>query len=141
MVLVDSSVWIEALRRRGSLEVKCAVEVLLDEYEATMSSPTRLEVLGGARESERRELNQRFSVLPYLRVHEDDFTAATQQAWTLAKKGIRVPWFDLLTAAIALRANCRVFSIDKHFEEMKTHLGLTLYEPGYGGKFSPESNS
>ena len=138
MVLLDSSVWIEALRKRGALEVKCAVEVLLEEYEATMCSPTRLEVLGGAREEEREELNRFFSVLPYLRAQEDDFTTATQHAWTLAKKGVRVAWFDLLIAAIALRVNCRVYSIDKHFEDMGTHLGLALYEPGYGGKFSPE---
>lgn len=137
MVLLDSSVWIEALRKRGALEVKCAVEGLLDEYEATMCSPTRLEVLGGARREEREELNRLFSVLPYLRAQEDDFTAATHHAWTLAKKGVRVPWFDLLIAAIALRVNCRVYSMDKHFVEMRRHLGLTLYEPGFGGKFSP----
>mgnify|MGYP001550518080 FL=1 len=35
MVLVDSSVWIEALRRDGRLDVKLALENLLEEYEAS----------------------------------------------------------------------------------------------------------
>ena len=34
MVLVDSSAWIEALRRNGDLRVKLAIEGLLDAYEA-----------------------------------------------------------------------------------------------------------
>lgn len=138
MVLVDSCIWIEALRREGDLAVKCAVEGLLEEYEATFCSPVRLEVLGGARPSEREALEARFSIIPYLRATEEDYSEATRFAWLLAKKGIRVPWFDLLIAAIGFRVQVRIYSIDKHFVEMKEHLGLQLYEPGYGGKFAPE---
>lgn len=52
MVLVDSSVWIEALRRDGSLHVKVALESLLDAYEAQWCSLVRLEVMGGARKQD-----------------------------------------------------------------------------------------
>lgn len=139
MVLIDSSVWIESLRRDGELAVKCAVEGLLDEYEATLCSPVRLEVLGGARESERVALNRHFSILPYLRAQEDDYTQACEFAWTLARNGVRAPWFDLLIAAIAARVECRVYSLDKHFTLMAEHLsGVRPYRPGYGGMFAPE---
>ena len=56
MVLVDSSVWIEAARRQGDLGCKVALESLLEEYEAAWCSPVRLEVMGGARKEERRGL-------------------------------------------------------------------------------------
>ena len=56
MVLVDSSVWIESLRRTGRLEVKVALEALLEAYEAQFCPPIRLEVLGGARKEDRRRL-------------------------------------------------------------------------------------
>ncbi len=49
MVLVDSSVWIEAGRREGSLEHKVGLENLLASYEAAWCGPVKLEVLGGAR--------------------------------------------------------------------------------------------
>ena len=49
MILVDSSVWIESLRREGRLDVKLALEGLLEEYEAAWCGPVKLEVLGGAR--------------------------------------------------------------------------------------------
>jgi hypothetical protein len=42
MVLVESSAWIEALRRHGDLRVKLAVEGLLDAYEAQWCTPIRL---------------------------------------------------------------------------------------------------
>jgi predicted nucleic acid-binding protein len=47
MVLVDSSAWIEALRRNGKLEVKLAIQALNEEYEAAWCSVIKLEVLGG----------------------------------------------------------------------------------------------
>ena len=56
MVLVDSSVWIEAIRRAGRLEVKVGLEGLLDEYAAAWFGPVKLEVLGGARAQERSRL-------------------------------------------------------------------------------------
>lgn len=139
MVLVDSCVWITALRRDGDLLVKCAVEALLDEYEATLCSPVRLEVHGGARKQDRKELGRYFSVLPFLRVTEADWASACSHAWRLAERGVRVPWFDLLIATISIRVGCRIYSIDKHFKLMSQHLPVRLYQPGYGGAFAPDS--
>ncbi|MBC8040902.1 MAG: VapC toxin family PIN domain ribonuclease, partial [Opitutaceae bacterium] len=63
MVLVDSSVWIEAARRQGDLATKVALRALLDEYEAAWCSPVKLEVLGGARREERRALETFFACI------------------------------------------------------------------------------
>lgn len=68
MVLVDSSVWTEAARRRGDLATKMALRVLLDEYEAAWCSPVKLEVMGGARREERRALGMFFRRHPVCRV-------------------------------------------------------------------------
>ena len=56
MILVDSSIWIEAARRQGDLACKVALEAILEEYEAALCSPVKLEVLGGARKEERGRL-------------------------------------------------------------------------------------
>ena len=47
----------------------------------------------------------------------------------------------LVTTAslLALGMGWRVYAIDQHFEVMRDALGLRLYEPGYGGKYAPES--
>jgi predicted nucleic acid-binding protein len=139
MVLVDSSVWIEALRRNGDLRVKLAVEALLDAYEAQWCSPIRLEVLGGARKEERTRLGHWFSVIPYRPVREDDWERAIALAWRLRDGGLTVPWLDVQIAAVALQDQVRVYAVDDHFEEISKRTGLMLYEPGYGGKYQDEA--
>jgi predicted nucleic acid-binding protein len=138
MVLVDSSVWIEATRKTGRLDVKVALESLLDEYEATICSPVRLEVLGGLRKESRKEYEAYFSILPYVAAKEEDWSVACSRAWAMADRGFRVPWYDLMIATISLRLGCRVYSIDGHFELMEQQIGIRLYRPGYGGSYSPD---
>lgn len=138
MVIVDSSIWIEASRRAGSLEVKVGLEGLLEEYEAGLCSPVMLEVLGGARKEERKMLNTDFSCLPYVRVTEADYISAVRNNWKLRDAGITAPANDVLIATIAQRMECRVYAQDKHFTAMAPVLGITLYEAGYGGSFRQE---
>src|SRR2546422_11187908 len=136
MVLVDSSVWIEAARRIGDLACKVALEALLEEYEAALSSPVRLEVLSGAGRKERDRLGSFFAVIPYYPLEERDWWEAVKVSWRLRDAGALVPWNDLLVATLSLRLGCRVYAKDKHFDAMKTVLGIQLYEPGPGGSYT-----
>jgi predicted nucleic acid-binding protein len=138
MVLVDSSVWIEALRRDGRLDVKLALEALLEEYEAAWCGPVKLEVLGGARAQDRQKLEAQFECIPYFQMKDAAWDAAKKIAWRLRDKGCNPPWNDILIATLSVQAECRVYSIDKHFRQMyENGAGIVLYEPGYGGKYNP----
>ncbi len=139
MVVVDSSAWIEGLRRAGSLEVKLALEGLLDAYKAQLCSPVRLEVLGGASATERKRLSYYFSIIPYRVCEREDWERAITLAWKLRDRGVTVPWMDVLIAAMALHDGLRVYAVDRHFTAIAESTGLLLYQPGYGGRFSPES--
>src|SRR5690606_3017914 len=138
MVLVDSSVWIEAARRQGDLAVKVALRALLDDYEAAFCSPVKLEVLGGARREERRAMESLFGCLPYWECVEADWDAARELAWQLRDRGVTLPWSDVLIAAMARRREVRVYARGADFEEMATLGIVRLYRPGYGGSFSPD---
>jgi predicted nucleic acid-binding protein len=136
MVLVDSSAWIESLRRDGDMRVKLAVEGLLEAYEAQWCTPVRLEVLGGARKNERARLGHQFSVIPYRICKEDDWERAVALAWRLRGEGLNIPWLDVLIASIAIHDNIRLYAIDKHFIEVAKIAPLLLYQPGYGGSYN-----
>jgi len=138
VVLVDSSVWIEAFRRKGRLDVKLALESLLDAYEAQWCSPVRLEVLGGARAEERGRLGRHFSVIPYRSCAEEDGDRAVALAWKLRDNGLTVPWLDVVIAALALHDGARLFALDAHFARISELTGLRLYTPGYSGMFVPD---
>ena len=137
MVLVDSSIWIEAGRSRGDLFTKVALQSLLEENEACWCGPVRLEVLGGSRAQERPKLLYFFSIVPYLVVGDDIWDKAKSMAWRLRDKGVNPPWNDVLIATIAQEKMCRVFARDKHFEQMAEVLGISLYQPNYGGGYNP----
>jgi predicted nucleic acid-binding protein len=139
MVLVDSSVWIEALRRDGRLDVKLALENLLDAYEAAWCGPVKLEVLGGARPQERKALEEQFSCIPYFPMTDLAWDSAKNLAWRLRDKGCTAPWNDILIAALSVKADCRIYAVDKHFQLMyESGAGIRLYRPGYAGKYEPK---
>ena len=137
MVLVDTSVWIEACRREGDLACKVGLENLLDEYEAVWCSPVRLEFMGGARKEERSKLAFWFESVPFRTVQEKHWEAAMRNAWKLRDRGHTLPWNDILIASLALDLDMRVYAQDKHFDILSQVLGLPLYKPGYGGRYTP----
>jgi hypothetical protein len=137
MVLVDSSVWIEALRRDGDPHTKLALEALLEADEAGWCGPVKLEVMGGARTSERKRLAFFFQAVPYCEVESGAWSNAVRLSWTLRDAGVTVPWNDLLIATLAIDLGCRVYAHDQHFERIAAAAPLRLYQPGYGGRFAP----
>jgi hypothetical protein len=138
MVLVDSSVWIEAARREGSLEHKVGLEGLLEAAEAMFCVPIKLEVLGGARIQERKRMAAYFDCIPYRTIDETAWQFALECAWRLRDKGHSLPWNDILIGSVSLQLACRVYCKDQHFETMRDVLGVRLYKPGYGGSFQPD---
>ncbi|MGB0775061.1 MAG: VapC toxin family PIN domain ribonuclease [Akkermansiaceae bacterium] len=137
MVLVDSCCWIEASRKNGRIEVKAGVKGLLDEFQALLCGPVELEVLGGARQNERAKMQKYFDILPYRASDHKIWRQAMETSWKLRDAGLTVPWNDCIIATIACMYNYRVYSIDKHFPQMAKILRFSLYEPGYGGSYTP----
>ena len=137
MVLLDSSVWIEAARREGDLAYKVGLEGLLEAAEAAFCGPIRLEVLGGARAQDRKRMDAYFSCIPYKAIDDSAWQFAKECAWRLRDAGQTIPWNDILIASLALKWVCRVYAKDAHFEVMRDVLQLRLYKPSYGGAYEP----
>jgi len=138
MVVVDSSVWIEAARREGVLEFKVGLEGLLEAAEAGFCGPIKLEVLGGARTQDRKRMSAYFACIPYRTIDDSAWEFAMQCAWRLRDQGHSLPWNDILIGSLSIRWACRVYAKDQHFEIMRDVIGVRLYKPSYGGSFQPD---
>jgi predicted nucleic acid-binding protein len=139
MVLVDSNVWIRANQPKGDLMAKVALEALLEEGEAAFCGPVKLEVLGAMRRESRSRFDVFFSLVPYLTMTDATWDHAVVLGRTLADQArCTLPWNDVLISAIALRNDCRVYTLDDHFTTLSRHTGLRLYTPGTGGTFTHE---
>jgi predicted nucleic acid-binding protein len=130
-VLVDSSAWVEYLRRTGSAE-HSRVRSLIESSEDATTDPVLLEVVGGGRSvAMTRALSRLLARAKYLpqRPHEDVLSAVDiYQRCRVAGETIR-SLNDCLVAAIAIRNSVPVLHRDRDFEVMARHTPLQVLAP------------
>jgi predicted nucleic acid-binding protein len=100
MIVVDTSVWINALRSRKSAEAQHLTE-LLDADQVAIAIPVRLEILSGSQHSQQTQLSRVLSALPLL--YPTQSTWRRIEGWLGAIKSAG-DWFgvsDLLIAGVS----------------------------------------
>jgi len=128
VIVVDTSVWIEALRKGQSRQAE-TLRTLLDADEAALAVPVRVELLGGASVAQRPQLRRALSALPVLYPSDETWSLVDTWMETAGRAGERFGVGDLLIAAMARETGSLVWSLDSDFLRME-RLGLIgLYEP------------
>ncbi|MGH9256818.1 MAG: PIN domain-containing protein [Vicinamibacterales bacterium] len=122
MIVVDTSVWIAALRSRLGAEA-ATLRPLLDADEVALALPVRIELCAGARHQDRRSLRSALSGLPVLRPTGDTWTLIESWAPRAADAGERFALGDLMIGALASEIQGLVWSLDADFRRL-AKLGL-----------------
>lgn len=117
MILVDTSVWIEAFRR-GTSDEAVQLRRLLDAGEAAMSQPIRIELLSGAGAADLRRLRRVLSALPLLQPSAGVWERIEGWVEQAVRAGRRFAVADLLIAAVAAENEVALWSLDGDFAEM-----------------------
>ena len=119
MILLDTSMWIEALRERGNPEAGRRVHECLKSGRACWMPMIRLELWNGARgEREKRALRDFEKVLPELAVTSEVWGVANELARRARAEGLTVPATDILIVACARHHGAEIESLDAHFAEL-----------------------
>ena len=126
MKLVDTSAWIEFLRRKGDPKIKHAVARLLAADHAAYTCPVRFELLSGVKPGEAADLQQVLVLAQNFPFEADDWTAAAQLERQLRGKGLTIPRNDLFVAVVAKRTGLTVVCRDAHFDVLRKIAGDTL---------------
>lgn len=128
MIVVDTSVWVRALRS-GTSEEAAVIRSLLDEDLLALAVPVRVELLSGASKADRPRLRRAMSALPVL--YPDDETWRTIDGWidTAGSAGERFGLGDYLIAAIARNSGSLLWSLDGDFDRMSRLGFVDLYSP------------
>ena len=117
MFLIDTSVWIYALRKDFNPEIKIRVDKILIEGEVATTGIIQLELLGGAkRKSEYERLKKRLDSLYYVESGKDLWDFSSKLCFEMKRQGITVPYTDLFIASIALKTNSILVHADKHLD-------------------------
>ena len=125
-VLLDTSVWIDALRGKTPRIVE-ATEKLLKDDRILICGPILFEIKRGLRPPDRKKILPLLDALIRLSVHETVWDAAGDLDASLHKKGITIPPMDVIIAQVCLHHKVSLFTLDEHFHSIP---GLKLFELG-----------
>ena len=129
-VLVDTSVWSLALRRKSSTETREAGELrtLVEEGRVTMVGAIRQELLSGVRSTEQfKRLRDALRAFPDLLLDEEDYEEGAACFDRCRARGLQGSNTDFLLCAVALRRKISILTTDRDFEGFASLLGFDLY--------------
>ena len=123
MTLVDTSAWVEALRKDGDEKVRERVAENLESGRAVLCDMVVLELWNGARgDEERKRLTEIFRTLERVATTEAVWSMATTLAKGCRQRGVTVPDTDLLVAATARVHGLDLLEADRHFRLIPTEV-------------------
>ncbi len=129
-IIVDTSVWSLALRRRSVIKNKEALvlESLIESGEEIYLLGIILqELLQGIRKKETFDsLNIYLNYFPLIEPTREDYVGAAQLKNTFMKKGIQVSTIDALIAHVAIAYDCLLFTTDRDFQYIEKYTKLKL---------------
>jgi predicted nucleic acid-binding protein len=135
-VLVDTSVWSLALRRKAADlsprdgKLVTALEELIREGRVRIIGPIRQELLTGIREPERyRKVRNKLREFPEPSLDADNYEEAAHLSNLCRAKGISGSPVDFLVCAIAQRRRWQVFTTDRDFENYIKVIDLNTFSP------------
>jgi predicted nucleic acid-binding protein len=126
MKLVDSSAWVEFLRRKGDPKIKHIVARLLEADQAAYTCPIRFELLSGVKPGEEDDLEQAFALSHHFPFEQDDWREAAKLERQFRARGLSVPRNDLFVATVAIRNGIVVLCRDAHFDAAQKVAGERL---------------
>jgi hypothetical protein len=127
MILVDTSAWIFALKKNPFLPLKEKIDLLLRDELILAFGMIKLELLGGAKsEKEFARLKSRLDALYEIPTDQSLWDKASELAFTLHRKGITVPYTDILIASAALYSKATLLHADVHFNLIAKHTELRV---------------
>lgn len=134
MVLVDTSVWSLALRRKQkdlSVEERVLTEglrELIREGRAQLVGPVRQELLSGVREeSGFRRLRDYLRAFDNPQLAVEDYEEAARMSNACRSGGVAGSPVDFLICAVAHLRNWQIFTTDRDFARYRKILPLNLF--------------
>jgi hypothetical protein len=134
-VLIDTSVWSQALRRQSSESLSTAQErvvnvlkELIHDSRIAMLGPVRQELLSGVKTQKQFEaLQQILSVFSDETLLKGDYEQAAKNFNQCRQGGVQGSNTDFLICAVSMSRGWPIYSLNKDFLQYQKHLALKLY--------------
>jgi predicted nucleic acid-binding protein len=135
-VLVDTSVWSLALRRKredlnaGEKALVAELNELIREGRVRMLGIIRQELLSGIQNADQYEkLRRNLRAYPDEAIETTDYESAVQGSNECRSKGVAVSGVDVLICAATIRRGWPIFTTDPDFQRYARILPIQLHTP------------
>jgi len=135
-ILIDTSIWSIALRRRKPTEegsdqtVIIELKELIREGRAVIIGPVRQELLSGiTNQAQFEKLKKRLKPFEDLPISTMDYERAAEFYNLSRSKGVQGSFIDFLICSVAKNNNLAIFTFDKDFKNYAQILDLSLHIP------------
>jgi predicted nucleic acid-binding protein len=133
-VLVDTTVWSLALRRRprdlnpNEVRLKNALAELVRESRVLMIGLVRQELLSGIRdESQFNRVRDRLESLQDLNIETSDYENAARMSNACSSRGVANSTVDMLICAVAVDSQSPILTTDRDFQVYSKVLPIKLF--------------
>ena len=113
--LIDSALWIDAVRPKSSAALKRQTDGWITHPDAVSCEPVTFEMLRNAKLSERPGLQARLATLPLLPTPRTLWADASLLGQRCRDRGFTIGAFDLLIATVALAHEVEVITFDADY--------------------------
>jgi len=131
-VIVDTSVWSLAFRRRKAAEnaSPTALHELIEDGLIVMLGCIRQEILSGIRSQEQfQALRDRLRPFRDEVLQTEDYEMAAEYFNVCRRQGVQGSNTDFLICAAAVNRGHAIFTTDRDFARFRDAIGITLFAP------------
>ena len=128
-VLVDTSVWSLALRRKEKNDIAGKLAELILESMVVMIGPVRQELLSGISDSKAFDkLKSKLQSCDELPITSRDYETAAEYFNTCRKNGVQGSHIDFLICAVAINNDLLIFTTDQDFQNYAKYLPIRFFK-------------
>ncbi len=119
MALVDTSSWVEALRKNGKKEIRNRVYKLILDGKVVFCHMVLLELWNGARgEYEKKKLKELEETIPCIQTTSEVWEISNMLARECRTGGYTIPATDIMIAACSIIHEVSIDHCDSHFDKI-----------------------
>jgi len=137
-VLVDSSVWLLALKKKKGARTHQENEYIVEllelskEGRVVIIGPVRQEILSGiSNDQQFRELKIKLEAYEDLVLRTEDYETAAEFYNKCKKSGLTGSYMQFLLCSVAYQYNMPIYSIDNDLKQLSDKNGIHLYKPRF----------
>ena len=127
-ILIDTSVWIDYFKKRDS-SIGDVVDAVLIKKDVYIPKVVIAELIQGVKSEKEIAVIEEFLDAFYIIDNKGDtWIKAGKFSFSMKRQGKTINLTDCYIAIMALDNDCEIFSLDKHFIEIKNFINIKLFD-------------